>query len=295
MSTAETALIVAITSAGISLAGLAWNLALYRLSGARLSVRLIPAILTAQGHLLRGPDRGWRRPVPDTFTDVERDHFVDLAIIKVTNVGRAAVSVSDITLDFGRSGWRPGSRHTIAGRPVPVHECREVSGDVRLEAGQSVSVAFDYQPLIDNAREHSSSWNRWIHASATAAGRRPTRSAWRRRWRLTAGEDLYYPAPSTPERSAFVEVFRAVYPREVNKVYDAWLSVSGLLLQDANAGGKEVADVLAEVLEIEPIARLDLISASFRIVQLLPHEVTVGGEKRARGTWGTEDEHVSSN
>lgn len=109
MSPGEVALTVAIAGAVISLASLAWNLTLYRLSGARLSVRLIPAILTPQGTLMRGPDRGWRKSIPDEFTDgVDRDLFVDLAIIKVTNVDRALVSVSDISLDFGRSGLVQG-------------------------------------------------------------------------------------------------------------------------------------------------------------------------------------------
>ena len=266
MSPAELALTVAITSACISLAGLAWNLTLYRLSGARLNVRLIPAILTAEGHLMRGADKGWREPVPEPLATLNRDYFVDLAIIKVTNVGRTPVSVSDITLDFGRSGRRPGWRHTVGGTPIPIHECSVVKGDVRLEAGSSVSVAIDDQPLIDYALSHSSKWNRSIRATATAAGRRPTRSAWLWRWSQSDDTRRYFPAESTPERKAFVEVFRAVYPHDVTKVYTAWISTTALLLRDANADAMGIANELARVLELDPLADINFVLAGQKIL-----------------------------
>jgi hypothetical protein len=290
MSPAEVALTVAIASACISLAGLAWNLTLYRLSGARLNVRLMPAILTAEGNLMRGADKGWREPVPEPLEGLNRDYFVDLAIIKVTNVGRTPVSVSDISLDFGRSGWRPGWRHTVGGTPIPIHECSDVKGDVRLEAGSSVSVAIDDQPLIDYALSHSSKWNISTRATATAAGRRPTRSAWRRRWSQSDATSRYFPAESTPERQAFVEVFRAVYPHDVTKVYAAWVATTALLLRDANADAVGVANELAQVLELGPLADLNFVSSGQRVLDLLPNEITLGSHTAARGAMGQAPE-----
>lgn len=283
MSIGAAALTVAISSACISLVSLVWNLTLYRLSGARLVVRLTPAILTAQGHLLRGPEKGWSGQIPESFGNVDRDHFVDLAIIKVTNVGRTPVSVSDITLDFGRSGWRPGWRHTVGGAPIPIHECSEVAGDVRLEAGSGVSVAIDHQPLIDYGLQHRSKRSRSIRATATAAGRRPTRSSWRRRWSQGDDSKRYYPAVATPERQAFVEVFRAVQPHDISKVYEAWIATTGLSLRDANVGAMEVAEELGRVLELDPPVNMDLVMAGNRIVGLLPSEVNVGSEVVRRG------------
>ena len=132
MSSTAIAVTVSIASACISLVGLLWNLTLFRLSGARLQVRLTPAAFTAQGNLMRGPDGGWRKPIPESMAKAVDDNpYVDLAIIKVTNIGRSPVSVSEISLDFGRSGWRPGSRHTVGGVPIPVHECRKFRGQRR--------------------------------------------------------------------------------------------------------------------------------------------------------------------
>lgn len=287
MSATAFAVTVSIASACISLAGLVWNLTLFRLSGARLLVRLTPAILTVHGHLMRGPDRGWRKPIPESMAEgVDHDHYVDLAIIKVTNIGRSPVSVSDINLDFGRSGWRPGWRHTVGGTPIPIHECADVKGDVRLEAGASVTIAIDHQPLIDYALEHSSKFNRSIRATASAAGRRPTRSKWRRRWSQSNDEKRYYPAAPTPERQAFVEVFRAVYPHDAKKVYEAWTAVTALLLRDAKADASAVAEEVERVLELDELASINLVVAGLKVTQLLPTELSVGNKKVTRGEWG---------
>src|SRR6266568_2555169 len=98
-TTAQTALLVASVSAGVSLTGLAWQFALYRLSGARLIVRLVPAVLTEVGHIVQGPPQGWGTSVPED-TNIVRDRpWVDVAMIKVVNVGRAPISVSTINLD----------------------------------------------------------------------------------------------------------------------------------------------------------------------------------------------------
>lgn len=287
MTPAAVALTVAIASVCISLAGLAWNLTLYRLSGARLNVRLIPAMLTAQGTMMRGPDKGWRTSIPDEFADgVDRELFVDLAIIKVTNVGRAPVSVSDISLDFGRSGWRPWWRHTISGTPIPIHECSAVDGDVRLEAGASVSVAIDSRPLIDHGLSRTSKGKRSIRATATAAGRRPTRSAWRRRWTHRNLSKRYYPAESTPEREAFVEVFRAVYPHNPAKIYQVWAATTALLLGDADADATAIANEVAEVLGLDHFGSLGFVIAGMKVADLLPNEVKIGGRLVTRGEWG---------
>lgn len=286
MKAAEVAIIVSVASACVSLGGLVWNLILYRLSGARLNVRLIPATLTAQGNLMRGPDKGWRKSIPEEFANgPDRDLFVDLAIIKVTNVGRAPVSVSDISLDFGRSGWRPWWRHTIGGTPIPIHECSVVKGDIRLEAGASVSVAVDSKPLIEHGLSRTAKGKRSIRATATAAGRRPTRSAWRRRWSHRNLSKRFYPAPSSPERDAFVEVFRAVYPHDPAKVYRAWTATTALLLRDADADASAIANEISEALELDDLANFGFIVAGMKVAELLPTEVRMGSKAVKRGAW----------
>lgn len=286
MSSGAVALTVAVASAAVSLASLVWNLTLYRLSGARLNVRLIPAILTEQGTLMRGPDKGWRKSIPDEFAyGIDRDLFVDLAIIKVTNVGRAPVSVSDISLDFGRSGWRPWWRHTIGGTPIVIHECSAVKGDVRLEAGATISIAVDSRPLINHGLARSSKGARSIRATATAAGRRPTRSAWRRRWTHRNLSKRYYPAEPSPERDAFVEVFRAVYPHDPTKVYWAWTATTALLLRDADADASAIAIEISEALDLDDLANFGFIVAGMKVAELLPTEVKMGSKTVKRGEW----------
>lgn len=280
---------VAWMALGVALTSLVWSLVLFWLSGARLQVRLIPAVLTAEGHLMRGPDKGWRIRPPESLALRIDDIYVDLAIIKVTNIGRAAVSVSDINLDFSLSGWRPWWRHTIGAKPVPVHECQEIKGDVRLESGQSISVAIDHQPLIEHGRAHAPAWSRSIRASAMAAGRRPKRSKWRRRWPLLAPDRIYYSAETTPEREAFVEVFRAVYPRDVTKLYEAWVAVTSLLLSDSAADATAIAEELAGVLGVDVTAGIDLFVHAFKIATLLPDEVAIRGKKHRRGSWGVAE------
>lgn len=281
--TATIALVVAIAGACIAMASLVWNLALYRLSGARLQVRLIPAILTAQGHLLRGPDRGWRKRAPEGVGPGKDDVYVDIAIIKVTNVGRSAVSVSEIVLDFGRSGWRPGWRHTIGGMPIVIHECKDISGDVRLEAGQSISLAVDHELLVQRGMAAK---RKAVRASATAAGRRPTLSSWRRRWSLSSPATIYYPGEGTPEQRAFVEVFRAVYPHDAAKLYEAWIAVTALMMRDSAAGSKEIADELAKVLDVGATPSLDLVTQALRIADRFPEQLTLGTKSIKRGSLG---------
>ncbi|MGH2730269.1 MAG: hypothetical protein ACRDJI_06615, partial [Actinomycetota bacterium] len=66
-------LIISIVSASFVAGGVIWQLALYRLAGARLEVRLTPAVVTATGGVIRGPQRGWGRRVPEEIEAVARD------------------------------------------------------------------------------------------------------------------------------------------------------------------------------------------------------------------------------
>lgn len=267
METATAALVVAITSAGIALTGLAWQLTLYRLSGARLDVRLIPAVLTAHGHILRGPDRGWRKDLTDNLSARLEDGYVDLAQIQVVNIGRTAVSVSDICLDFGRATLRPRSRHTISGRPVPVHGGVEDAPSYRLEAGSTATLLMVVLPLVEHERR-AFPRSRSVRASARPAGRRPVRSAWRCRWKISKGRKVGWPfAEQTPDLDAFREVFRVVYPRDVTKLYGAWVAVGAARLRVPGATARDYQEALERELDDQAPA-MDLMLASHKIERL---------------------------
>lgn len=267
VETATAALLVAIASAMVSLTGLIWQLALYTLSGSRLDVRLIPAVLTAHGHILRGPDRGWRTDLTDELSTRLEDGYVDLAQIQVVNIGRTPVSVSDICLDFGRARLRPRSRHTISGRLVPVHGGAEDATSYRLEAGSTVTLLMDVVPLVEHERR-TFPRSRSVRASARPAGRRPVRSPWRCRWKLSKGRKVGWPfSEPTADLYAFREVFRVVYPRDVTKLYDAWVEVGAARLGNPEATAHDNQEALEHALDVQPLA-MDLMLTSHKIERL---------------------------
>lgn len=117
----DAALLVAILSAGFTAGALVWQLVLYRLWGSRLDVRLTPAVLNEHGTILHGPDRGFAVDIPAEMKSAGRGWTVDLAEVTVVNIGRTAVSVTDISLDLDRrwssvlargseASWSPRSR-----------------------------------------------------------------------------------------------------------------------------------------------------------------------------------------
>lgn len=135
-NTATIALLASITSATFTGIGLAWNIALYRLSGPRISVRLRPAKIDSESTLLEGPDEGWSGENPTQFKT--RKWTVDLAEITVTNVGRSPVSASNISLDVKRSTQKRSRKdHTVSGFPAKIYDGLE-KNSARLDAGESV-------------------------------------------------------------------------------------------------------------------------------------------------------------
>lgn len=265
----DTALVVAIAAATISLVSLVWQLVLFYLSGARLAVRLFPAALTIHGHVLTGPERGWRH-APESLRRTLDDGFVDLALIRVVNVGRAPVSVSQIALDFGHEGWRFWSRHTISGQPVPAGSGATSTEVVRLDVGEACDVYVDHIPLVEHVRA-TRPHARALRASAWPAGRRRRRSPWRRRWHIAKGRPLGWPHPTAAtDLEAFREVFRVVYPRDVKKLYGSWVALGALRLRNPHPSAAEIRDALEEELEVSDVA-MDLVKASIAIEHLFQH------------------------
>lgn len=92
-----------------------WQVARYLLDGALVRVSLQPGLLTDY-RLVRleswahvnglPPKERWGWPV-------------EVAVVKIENWGRTAVTVSMPGLDFGREGFRLAWRRTVAPRPLP--------------------------------------------------------------------------------------------------------------------------------------------------------------------------------
>lgn len=142
-----TAIVIALVALSVTVGGLAWQLILYRLSGARLRLEVRPGLLTHRGALIRWNSRAWPETPPDMPGLREDDLWVEITEIIVANVGRTVVWVSDLGLDFGRSSrWRRRSRVVVTVRPLAVGGGLEDNSPVRLEPGQAESM---YIPIVD--------------------------------------------------------------------------------------------------------------------------------------------------
>ncbi len=247
MDRTDLALLISIVSASFTGGGLIWQFALYRLSGARIDVRLIPAVLDSSGTLATGPEKGWPANLPYPELDNLTPWTVDLALVRVTNIGRTPVSVDSISLDFGRFRWFRRGRYTVQGNPIAVHGSTADSV-VRLEAGASVSVIFDLWQLVKAARKRLGQ-RVVVRASTTPAGRRNRRSSWRNRWKFSSDRAQLRPTDSnTHELRAYRALWRAKQGAadRVADVSIAWSTIQPLLNSDATVD--TLADELASAL-----------------------------------------------
>lgn len=247
LTTAETArlaLVVSAISAAIALTGLVWQLTLYRLTGARVVVRLIPGVLTEAGNLMRGPARGWGRKPPKVIDRVGNRPWVDVGIIEVINVGRTPISVAGLTFDVGSDPiWKPWRRYTIGMPPVPLHGALADVTAVRLEPADAVFAMFDVWPTIEAGRAVRKKVR--VRASVTPAGRRKKRSAFRHRWKIGKDQRRVWPyGPEGDQVALFQAVWRAVAPIAPTKTYDAWLAVTRLIMpRDLDPKDLTITDV----------------------------------------------------
>lgn len=225
MTREDLAIAISIASAAITTGGLLWQLILYRLSGARLHVTLTPCVLDSSGGLLRGPAKGWVYPEPQFFTPASKWN-IELADVTVTNIGRTAVSVSNVALDFGRlHRWRRW-RHTIQGTPLDLHESN-TENKHRLEPGDSVRVLFDLWQVVESARKsHPKAIA--VRGTAQTVGRRARRSSWRLRWKLANSvEAMRRPEAITPELRAYRALWRNMRndPERKEHIQLAWFTI----------------------------------------------------------------------
>ncbi|MEV4893918.1 hypothetical protein AB0K48_31485, partial [Nonomuraea sp. NPDC055795] len=210
----------------------------YRLSGARLEVQLIPAVLDIHGTIVRGPEKGWSsRTQPAALFKELNEWNIELAEVRITNVGRTAISVSEISLDYGRfRRWRLG-RYLIRGTPVAAHGC-SMDDIIRLDPGSSTSVLFDFWLLSDKTRR-AMAWRKVLHVRATAkpAGRSVVRSRWRKRWSISRNHDRFLSfKSSTAEMAAFRTLWRRLYVDESsrNMISATWFTILPMLKKGAS-------------------------------------------------------------
>lgn len=219
------AIIIASISLAIAVVGQSWQLTLYILSGARLRVRLVPALMTHRGTLTRGGEGGWPSRLPDDASPQDGDLWAEVAEIAVANIGRTTVWVSQIGLDFGRdAGFTRRSRTIMTIPPLAILGGLADNAPTRLEPGQDVVM---YVPLIDSVEwaQKKRSHGATVRATASQAGRRAKRSSWQRAWRLRKGQSPRFPhTASTRQVVLFQELLNSWPSGDVAQLYEAWLA-----------------------------------------------------------------------
>jgi len=208
VDTATAALIVAICSATVTLTGLLWQIALYRLQGARLKVQIAFCYRSDTGMTITLTGPGRRAP---TFEELQRDHIglwygIEYGLVRVTNIGRTAVSVENIAFDFGQTRRLRRGRTTVVPMQFrdPDSDAAELDLRVphRIEPGANITVPFMLWPVLTSQshRGHRGDRDLIVRGSATSVGRRTTRSSRRSAWRIPKGAlsrfaDLAPPPP----------------------------------------------------------------------------------------------------
>ena len=264
MRRADIALLVAVLSAAFTAGGLIWQLLLYRLSGHRLLIRLVPVVLDSMNTIVRGPERGFKADAPSEITKTLDPWTMDLSQVTVTNIGRLPVSVSEIALDVRTRPRRESrKRHTVRGDPLQV-DGASTEDTIRIEAGESVHVLFDVWALVNGIRKRGAK-TVIVRGSARAAGRRARRSPWQRRWVLDENqESLRDSGALGPAQRAFRALWRSLAfdPGTIQDLPLAWMVVQAGLEQGTNV--EDLAANLGRVLEGDQRPRARAILKAFR-------------------------------
>ena len=182
------ALVVSLCSAAVTLSGLAWQLWLYRLQGARLKVQLVFSYRTDFGLTMAYHGRlkklSWERWHRENNAGLG----IEYAQVRVTNVGRTAVSVENVSLDLGRDRWWRRGRRTVIPKefvdPSSDTTKRPNPPPYRLEPGANVTQSYMVWPGLGNPEpfKHRRFRRLVVRGSAQAVGRRATRSRRRLAW-----------------------------------------------------------------------------------------------------------------
>lgn len=132
---------------------------------------------------------------------------IELSEVVIENVGRTAVTVSEFSLDFGRTRWWRWHRHTLAGFPVAYDDLATTTRSLRLEPFDERTVLFDIWQLVNAARKRRPGKTLRVRASVRVAGkRRRSRSLWRQSWSIPVDRQSLLP-DNTP---TFFEVIYRV-------------------------------------------------------------------------------------
>jgi hypothetical protein len=239
MASGQVAVLVASVSLALSISGFIWQLALYRLSGARIRIVIARAVMTHRGAVLAGHRGRWPKLSMDMAFLSEGDLWVELARIDVANIGRTAIWVSDIGVDFGRDCiFKMGQRTRVSLRPLAIGEGLVDNSAKRLEPGQATVMYFPIVEITDWARKG----RRVARGTATLAGRRAKLSPLRHALVTRQGDPGRLPGLCATKEVLVFQLLVNNWPTsDVDQLYEAWLGVWIALSPEMQKGTVEEA------------------------------------------------------
>jgi hypothetical protein len=205
----------------ISLVNLGWQVINYHLQGPRVRVYLEPALMTHKRDVWIGPAAGWS-VVPSSSR-----WFVDLARVRVVNVGRGVQTVSDVRLELI---YERGSGSFL---PRIVSLERSVStNSFRLDSSHEELLYFDIAELFALMKDDPVKIRARVRLPTNKTITSPDQTAWsfpkrqrgERRTLLPAGQVL------SPEMRLFRSVWHALSEVQERPNLD-WFNSFALLLE----------------------------------------------------------------
>jgi hypothetical protein len=242
-STDQVAVVIASVSLSVSIVGMIWQLALYRLSGARIRIAITRAVMTHRGMILVGHRGQWPVVSTGAASLQEGDLWVELAKVDIANIGRTAIWASDIGIDFGADGsFKRRFRMRASCRPLAIAGSLANNASRRLEPGEAVVMYVPLVEMIKWARNERRSSHVIIRGTATLAGRRAELSPWRHALRVRKGDSGRLPHQQATDEVLVYQALVDHWPTsDVRCLYKAWLDVWNGLLPESHEGALEEA------------------------------------------------------
>lgn len=198
-------MIVSTAALTVSVSVAAWNVLSFFFIGARVRVRMEVGLLSEGGLAAYR----YRRGLPDPeHTLIDRDKLhLEVALLRVENAGRTAVTVRGAAFDLGAEwSWRrlKWERHTVQTVFLKFNDSH-IASVIRLEPFDYAEFILDLDGVIaaaETAGVHD------LRGSIAVAGKRwRRRSSWRERWVIEPSKRVLGDPP-TVETVVFRELMR---------------------------------------------------------------------------------------
>lgn len=203
---------IALIALAVSVAVGLWTIAQYLLEGARVRVRMNAAVLDE--YAIRRSVKSWT--TVEHMARLEGGWYIEAVEIEIENVSRSALTVSDVSLDLGRTRRFGLGRRTIGPYPLSAPDATQ-ERSTRLEPFARCSYVFDVWRALRAVEKDKFAAVQFpvrVRASVRVAGRiRRRRSPLRRGWVVAPGQMTFFSGPTEIGLAAWQSLFRHL-PRD---------------------------------------------------------------------------------